>query len=154
MIQCGSNFLVCGSNHAVLPFFEKLLNSTFMWCCMFCDTVGSKVLVCGSNHAVLPFFGKHVTVLSCFAVCFVIQNGTSIFFAVYAYDAQILSNIAYRYNLPYASSCPLFYTQSSDESDDLGLTTQPEKPENTQQAEQTDADSGQEQSSTSNQRYQ
>ena len=39
VIQCGSNFLVCRSNHAVRPFFAKLLNITFMWCCLFCDTV-------------------------------------------------------------------------------------------------------------------
>ena len=39
VIQCGSNFLVCASNHAVWPFFGKLLNSTFMWWCLFCDTV-------------------------------------------------------------------------------------------------------------------
>ena len=39
VIKCGSNFLVCGSNHVVWPFFGKLLNSTFMWCCLFCDTV-------------------------------------------------------------------------------------------------------------------
>ena len=39
MIQCGANVLVCGSNHAVWPFFGKLLNSTFMWCCLFYDTV-------------------------------------------------------------------------------------------------------------------
>ena len=39
VIQCHTNFLVCGSNHAVWPFFGKLLNITFMWCCLFCDTV-------------------------------------------------------------------------------------------------------------------
>ena len=38
VIQCGSSFLVSGSNQAVEPFFGKLLNSTFMWCCLFCDT--------------------------------------------------------------------------------------------------------------------
>ena len=39
VIQCGSHILVCGSNHAEWPFFGKLLNSTFMWYCLFCDTV-------------------------------------------------------------------------------------------------------------------
>ena len=32
-------FLVCGSNHAVWPFFRMLLSSTFMWGCLFCDTM-------------------------------------------------------------------------------------------------------------------
>ena len=39
VIQCGSYFLLCGSNHAVWPFFGMLQNSPFMWCCLFCDTV-------------------------------------------------------------------------------------------------------------------
>ena len=26
------------SNHALWPFFAKLLNCTFIWCCLFCDT--------------------------------------------------------------------------------------------------------------------
>ena len=39
VIQCGSDLLVCGSNHAVWPFFGKLLKSTFMWYCLFRDTV-------------------------------------------------------------------------------------------------------------------
>ena len=52
VIQCGSNFLVCGSNHAVWPFFGKLLNNTFMWCCLVCDTVREKlaaVILCGAS---------------------------------------------------------------------------------------------------------
>ena len=36
VIQCGSNFLVCGSHHTLWPFFGKLLSSAFMWCCFFC----------------------------------------------------------------------------------------------------------------------
>ena len=30
LMQCGCNILVRGSNHAVCPFFEKLLNSTLL----------------------------------------------------------------------------------------------------------------------------
>ena len=33
-IQCGSSVFNCGSNHAEWPFFEKLLNSTTLWCCL------------------------------------------------------------------------------------------------------------------------
>ena len=33
VIKCGSKPLICGSNDA------QLLNNTFMWCCLFCDTV-------------------------------------------------------------------------------------------------------------------
>ena len=39
VVQCGYNFLICGSNHAMWPFFGKLLNSSLMWCCLFCGTV-------------------------------------------------------------------------------------------------------------------
>ena len=45
VVQCGSNFLICGSNHAMWPFFGKLLNSSFMWCC--CS--GCFVIHCGSK---------------------------------------------------------------------------------------------------------
>ena len=38
VIQCCSNLLVCGSNHAEWPFFGKLPNSSFMWCCFFVNT--------------------------------------------------------------------------------------------------------------------
>ena len=56
LMQCGFSGLVCASSHApfigkllngtfislplfceeVLPFFKGVLNSTLMWCCLFC----------------------------------------------------------------------------------------------------------------------
>ena len=34
-IQCGYYFLISGSDQSL----KKLLNDTFMWCCLFCETV-------------------------------------------------------------------------------------------------------------------
>ena len=54
VIQCASNFLVCGSNHEVWPFFGKLRNSTFMWCCLVRDITFQSVdqtMQCGLSFA-------------------------------------------------------------------------------------------------------
>ena len=37
-VQDDSNFWVCGWNPNVWPFKWKLLNSTFLWCCLLCCT--------------------------------------------------------------------------------------------------------------------
>ena len=34
----GSNFWVCGWNPNVWPLKQKLLSSTFLWCCLICCT--------------------------------------------------------------------------------------------------------------------
>ena len=113
VLQCGSNFSVCGSNHAVRPFFGKLLNSAFMWCCLFCATVWFLLFSLWIKPCCLTILWKpteqcfHVvlfvlcysvgltfqsvdqtmqwghslesywTVLSCGAVCFVLQCGSN-----------------------------------------------------------------------------
>ena len=59
VMQYGSNPLVCGSNHAVWPFFGKQLNSTFMRCCLFWVMLcGSNISVCGLNYVVWSILGN------------------------------------------------------------------------------------------------
>ena len=109
VIQCGSNFLVCRSNHAVWPFFGKLLNSTFMWCCLF-----SNVLVSGAvyfsrcfpkrNVAFIEFDIMHLVLF----FFYMVLNKMTFVFLYFSFVFQICTSSLPRKNLHRYHTCILY----------------------------------------------
>ena len=64
------------------PFFGKLLNSTVLWYCLICYTVGfwRFHLRININRTVWPYsFESYWTVLYCGTVCFTVQCDSNVF---------------------------------------------------------------------------